>query len=98
MTLSSSFSYISSTNIEHQPDNIPWHLLASNLRWVPRGSCKCKAANPKPCMKPSQEKDFNLFVREFAKTIEDHAIHERQKYPETYEPPKISMLSSMRRS
>lgn len=74
----------------HQADKIPWHLLSSNLRWVPQGSCKCKAANLHPCMKPGQGKELNLFVRELESLIEDQALREREKYPETYELPQPS--------
>jgi hypothetical protein len=37
-------------------------------------------------------KEFSLFVEEFAKTIEDQAIMERKKYPETYERPQDSKV------
>jgi hypothetical protein len=41
-------------------------------------------------MKPGQGKSFNLFVRELAGMIEDQALHERKKYPETYDRPQAS--------
>jgi hypothetical protein len=41
-------------------------------------------------MKPAQGKEFNLFAREFARILKLEALHEREKYPETYNQPESS--------
>lgn len=74
----------------HHPDNMPWHLLVSNLRWVLKDSCKCNATNLHPRMKRAQGKEFNLFAREFSRIVKDQALLEREKYPETYDQPESS--------
>lgn len=71
----------------HQAHNIPWSLLASNLRWVSAGSSCCGAADLHPRLKPKQGKDFTHFVEAFIRNIEEHSASERRKYPEEYDAP-----------
>ncbi|KAJ5820372.1 hypothetical protein N7474_005963 [Penicillium riverlandense] len=78
----------------HQAHNIPWTLLASNLKWHKGGlrtgrsqSSPYDVTNLRPRGKPNQGKEIAYFVEAFARTIDEHAACERKKYPETYDPP-----------
>lgn len=72
----------------HQAHNIPWTLLAANLRWLPPGRCPCGARDLHPCFKPNQGKELTHFVKAFIKNLNEHSTSKRKKYPETYDPPK----------
>lgn len=76
-----------SVAMAHQAHNIPWDLLASNLRWSPAGSCHGVTHDLYPRFKPDQGKELTHFARAFAKNIEEHSKCERKKYPEKYDPP-----------
>lgn len=78
----------------HQQHNIPWTLLASNLKWYKGGlrngrsqSSAHEITNLQPCGNPSQGKEIAYFVEAFARTIDEHSNCERKKFPETYDPP-----------
>jgi hypothetical protein len=47
-------------------------------------------------MKPNQGKEITHFIEAFTRTIDDHSVCERKKYPSTYEPtdPTDIILSS----
>lgn len=71
----------------HQAHNIPWTLLASNLRWVP-GSCgHCNNYDLHPRFKPNQGQELNHFAKAFAKNVEEHSRCERRKYRDKYDTP-----------
>lgn len=75
----------------HQAHNIPWTLLASNLRWVD-GSSKCDVCDFRPRFKPNQGKELTYFAKAFARNVEEHSICERRKYPEKYDPPSSTTV------
>lgn len=72
----------------HQAHNIPWNLLASNLRWSSAGSCPGAIHDLYPRFKPDQGKELTHFARAFADNVEEHSRCERKKYPEKYDPPE----------
>ncbi|KAJ5377006.1 hypothetical protein N7509_013892 [Penicillium cosmopolitanum] len=74
----------------HQAHNIPWALLASNLEWKTPTSLNNIATNLYPRMKPDQAKDLTHFVNAFVKTLDEHSVCERKKYPEHYDIPESS--------
>ncbi|CAI7590724.1 unnamed protein product [Penicillium pancosmium] len=74
----------------HQAHNIPWGLLASNLEWKTPTPFNAFATNLYPRMKPNQAKDLTHFVNAFVKTLNEHSVCERKKYPEHYDIPKSS--------
>ncbi|KAJ6145130.1 hypothetical protein N7470_009025 [Penicillium chermesinum] len=76
----------------HQAHNIPWHLLASNLRWEAPGPFDNFATNLYPRGKPHQANDLNRFVDAFVRNLDEHAVCERRKYPEKYDIPQPSDL------
>lgn len=72
----------------HQAHNIPWTLLASNLRWVhssPIGHC----LELRPDRKPQRGKQLMYFLEAFARNIEEHSVCERRKYADKYDPPDV---------
>lgn len=71
----------------HQPHNIPWSLLVSNLRWVSPTSCR-GGEDLHPRMNPTQGQEFTDFAEAFARNIEEHSACERKKYPDKYDPPE----------
>jgi hypothetical protein len=73
----------------HQPGIIPWHLLASNLRWSDSKSseCDCEFTSLHPCRKEKQGVQLTQFAEAFAKAIDEAAESERAKYSKSYEPP-----------
>jgi hypothetical protein len=74
----------------HQAHNIPWMLLASNLRRIP-GSCgHCDGYDLHPRFKPNQGKELTHFAKAFAKNVEEHSRCERRKYPDKYDAPGSS--------
>lgn len=70
----------------HQAHNIPWTLLASNLRWVLPGP---SAAVPSLQFDTRQQRTNELmhFFEAFARNIEEHSACERRKYADKYDPP-----------
>lgn len=78
----------------HQAHNIPWQVLAANLKPVFRKYDGADRENFKSnfylCSKPQQAKELNHFVKAFAKNIQGHTRCERKKYTETYDPPAAS--------
>lgn len=74
----------------HQKHNIPWSALTSNLEWKTPNPWNNFATNLYPRMKPNQANDLSYFVDKFVKNLEDHAICERRKYQEKYDPPNSS--------
>jgi hypothetical protein len=73
----------------HQPHNIPWNLLASNLQRISESgsTCSCKVTNLHPRMKPAQGTEITYFANAFAKNIKEHSKCERRKYPKSYTKP-----------
>lgn len=71
----------------HQAHNIPWSLLASNLRWVSAGPTS-GCTNLRPGTKKQRGKELMFFLEAFSRNIAEHSACERRKYPETYDPPK----------
>lgn len=85
----------------HQAHNIPWNVLASNLKWVTNSECqhmlvrcpdKFKAtiktnATLHPRLRPNQGGELSYFVHAFVKTIGEHSTCESAKYPAAYDPP-----------
>ncbi|KAF3388318.1 hypothetical protein F1880_004202 [Penicillium rolfsii] len=73
----------------HQPDKIPWHLLASNLRWSDGESsgCDCKFTSLHPCGKEKQGVQLTQFAEAFAQAIDEAAESERARYSISYEAP-----------
>lgn len=69
----------------HQAHNIPWNLLASNLHWSTISRRAHSVTNLRPSMKPDQGKELTYFIEAFIRTIDDHSICERKKYPPHYE-------------
>lgn len=70
----------------HQAHNIPWTVLASNLRWVhsgPIGDCLELC----PDRKPQRGKQLMYFLEAFARNIGEHSVCERRKYAEKHDPP-----------
>lgn len=78
----------------HQAHNIPWQVLAANLKPVFRKYDGADRDNFKSNFylrsKPQQAKELNYFVKAFAKNIQDHTRCEREKYEETYLQPAPS--------
>lgn len=70
----------------HQAHNIPWTLLASNLRCV---LSKPSAAAPSLQFRTRQRqtKELMHFFEAFARNIEEHSACERRKYADEYDPP-----------
>lgn len=72
----------------HQAHNIPWNLLASNLKWrKTRLTNEFEMTNLQPGNKAKQGKEIAYFVKAFARAIDEHAACERKKLPESYDPP-----------
>lgn len=69
----------------HQAHNIPWSLLASNLHWSTISRRAHSITNLRPSMKPDQGKELTYFIEAFIRTIKDHSLCERKKYPSVYE-------------
>lgn len=77
----------------HQAHNIPWNVLAGNLKPVfpqVHDLRKDDASNFYFRLKPQQSKELKYFITAFAKNIEAHTRCERSKYPATYTPPSRS--------
>lgn len=70
----------------HQAHNIPWSLLASNLYWTTKFRGAYSITNLRPKMEPNQGKELTYFIKAFIRTIEEHSVCERNKYPATYDP------------
>lgn len=70
----------------HQAHNIPWTVLASNLRWVPSGP-----SGDVPTLRfgtrQQRSKQLIHFFEAFARNIEEHSACERRKYADKYDPP-----------
>lgn len=73
----------------HQPDKIPWHLLASNLRWSDGKSseCDCEFTSLHPCGKEKQGVQLTQFAEAIAKAIKEATESERVNYSTSYEAP-----------
>jgi hypothetical protein len=71
-----------------QTPDLPWNLLTSNLHWTSPDHCNCGLKNLLPMHKENQSNDFNEFVKMLAGTLETHAVKERKKYPDHYDPPE----------
>lgn len=74
----------------HQGHNIPWGLLASNLEWKTPTPWNNFATNLYPRMKSNQAKDLTHFVNAFVRTLDEHSVCERKKYPKHYNIPEPS--------
>lgn len=73
----------------HQAHNIPWNVLASNLKWRKSSRCKHGAVDLHwRTTKENRGKEITHFVKAFAKTIHEQADCERKKYPEKYDTPE----------
>ncbi|KAJ5771937.1 hypothetical protein N7520_002466 [Penicillium odoratum] len=70
----------------HQAHNIPWSLLASNLHWSKTSHHGRGVTNLRPSMKPNQGKELTYFIEAFIRTISDHSVCERKKFPSQYAP------------
>ncbi|KAI1336747.1 hypothetical protein F5Y15DRAFT_193538 [Xylariaceae sp. FL0016] len=70
----------------HRTPGIPWDVLASNFEYILRNPSNKGITNLYPRLKPTQGEDLNHFVRVFAKAVGDHSDHEREKYPDSYQP------------
>ncbi|KAJ5624598.1 hypothetical protein N7510_000907 [Penicillium lagena] len=70
----------------HQAHNIPWSLLTSNLYWNTHSRGAYSFTNLRPRMKPNQGKELTYFIKAFTRTIDEHSVCERNKYPSTYDP------------
>lgn len=71
-----------------QPPDLPWDLLVSNLHWTSTDYCVCGVANLRPIGKEKQAEDFNTFANAFIAALEEHALRERKKYSDHYDPPQ----------
>lgn len=71
-----------------QPPDLPWELLVSNLHWTSTDYCACGVTNLRPIGKEKQVEDFNTFANVFIAALEEHALRERKKYPDHYDPPQ----------
>ncbi|CAM1503880.1 Fc.00g014710.m01.CDS01 [Cosmosporella sp. VM-42] len=73
----------------HQAHNIPWTVLASTLKLKAVNPCQHDAHNfhARKDM-PDRGKKLTYFTNAFVRNALDHARCERQKYPQTYVPPK----------
>lgn len=71
----------------HQPHNIPWSSLTSNLRWAPASRKTHHIADYHPQGKPNQGDDFTHFVKKFVQCLKEQSEQERKKYPEAYQRP-----------
>ena len=71
-----------------QTPDLPWNLLTSNLHWTSPDYCNCGLKNLLPMHNENQSNDFNEFVKMLAGTIETHAVKERKKYADHYDPPE----------
>lgn len=67
----------------HQATNIPWGVLASNLKW--RRARKIGNGGLHFRFKPQQGKELHYFVEAFIRNVRNHAQTSRKKYPDTYE-------------
>lgn len=76
------------SNMAHQAHNIPWGLLASNLRWEAPPPGTLGFTDLKLLNKPKQAKNLSQFCEAFAKNLQEHALDERRRYPAQYDPPK----------
>ncbi|GKZ17778.1 hypothetical protein AbraIFM66951_001098 [Aspergillus brasiliensis] len=85
-----------STVMAHQPDTIPWHLLASNLSWVSgsdrsdlsgHACCSSDCTNLHAIRKGSERASWK-FAPLMAKIIQEASTRERAKYPAHYDPPQ----------
>ncbi|KFA79450.1 hypothetical protein S40288_07584 [Stachybotrys chartarum IBT 40288] len=74
----------------HQAHNIPWNLLASNLKWRLSNRCKKGATDFHWRQNPGQAKELSYFVTALVKNISEHTDCERKKFPENYEEPDTS--------
>ena len=71
----------------HQAHNIPWTVLASTLKLKRANSCQHDAENFHARKEPDRGKRLTYFANAFVRNALDHARCEREKYPETYDPP-----------
>ncbi|KAH8666909.1 hypothetical protein BX600DRAFT_511797 [Xylariales sp. PMI_506] len=69
----------------HQAHNIPWNVFASNFRYVYAWAKHQDVTHLYPRYQPNQGKELSYFVEAFTRTIEEHAVTERRKYPDQYE-------------
>jgi len=82
----------------HQSHNIPWHILASNIRYVHDDN---RVTPPYTGLRlldrPTQSGELNHFTRKFVSAIHTFALTERQKYPPAQEfrtPPDDELVFS----
>jgi len=71
----------------HQAHNIPWTVLARNLKWSPSSNCDGRATNLHFRCKPHQGRELTYFVEAVLKNIDEHSKTERKKCAETYNAP-----------
>ena len=71
----------------HQPHNIPWSSLTSNLRWAPASRKTHHIADYHPQGKPTQGDNFTHFVKKFVECLKEQSKQERKKYPEAFQRP-----------
>lgn len=70
----------------HQATNIPWQVLASNLKWSQAG--QPGNGDLQLRYKPQQAKELRYFITAFIANVREHAKTARKKYPDTYEVPQ----------
>jgi hypothetical protein len=75
----------------HQAHNIPWTLVASNLRWVSPGSMS-DCTNLRIHTRQQRGKELMHFLEAFARNIDEHSTCERQKYADKYDPPEMDSV------
>jgi hypothetical protein len=73
----------------HQTDNIPWELLSSTLKFIPRSEQQEAQTDLFPCNEEGASKIVDQFVRNFVQTLQDGAKEESAKYPTSYDAPMI---------
>lgn len=71
----------------HQAHNIPWTVLASQLKWRLSNRCNKDATNFHWRFRDDQDKQVNYFINAFARNVKDHADCERRKYSENDQGP-----------
>ncbi|KAJ6133914.1 hypothetical protein N7523_000236 [Penicillium sp. IBT 18751x] len=76
----------------HQAHNIPWTILASNLRWARVSSGQHDAYDLHPCFKPDQAKNLTYFAKAFAGNVREHSKCERKKYSHYKAPSATDMI------
>ncbi|KAH6851359.1 hypothetical protein B0I37DRAFT_134012 [Chaetomium sp. MPI-CAGE-AT-0009] len=69
----------------HQASNIPWNVLASNLKWSKTQNTENGNLNLR--FKPGQGKQIHYFVEALTRNIREHSSTSRKRYPDRYDAP-----------